>query len=515
MLFNSYEFIFFFLPISIVMFYLIGRKNHRYACLWLTAVSFLFYSIWSLNSLPVLVLSIVVNYCFGKGIFRSKSVGKKHFLVGGIIFNLLTLCYFKYSNFFLENVNILLSSNNSTQFTLLNIILPIGISFFTFTQIAYLIDCYDRNISEYDFYQYCLFVTFFPHLIAGPLINHKNMMPQFSDPEVYRFKWSNFQIGIAFFSIGLSKKLLLADQFAPFADALFNSAKSGTEPQLLLSWLGSLSYTFQLYFDFSGYSDMAIGLSLFFGIYLPINFNAPFKAKNIIDFWQRWHMTLTNYIGRYLYTPFTLLMTRRASRKNQLMKSLYKLVIPTLVTFTLIGFWHGPSWHYVGFGLMHGIFIVINHLWKKRSYLKNTDQFLTLTKYISWLVTFLAVNCSFVMFRSEDIPTSIKIYKGLIGVNGLTLPNFLAKFLKIESQNRVWQSVGPPDSNAVFILTLFLAFLIVLKLPSSASLLPGKRNDHDSRKLLKSKYAPIILSILFVLSILNLGKTSAFLYFQF
>ena len=472
--------------------------------------------------MPVLVTSIVINYWLSSRLSSKKSEKiLKLYLVVGITGNLLLLGYFKYVNFFINNSNILLSKIGIAPLHMLNVALPIGISFFTFTQIAFLLDSYRGKVQDRNFVHYVLFVTFFPHLIAGPIIHHKQMMSQFANPDTYKINLDKVVLGITIFSLGLAKKLLLADPFGEYADVLFNATQSNVAPQLFLSWFGSLSYSFQLYFDFSGYSDMAVGLSLFFGILLPINFNAPFRAANIINFWQRWHISLTNYIGEYLYTPMTLKFTRLGLGKSSFIEVACSLVIPTLLIFLIIGFWHGANWTYLFFGGMHGVLMVINHLWRKRTFwIKNKKSAPSvLLTTLSWSITFLSVNATFVMFRAHGVTNAIQIYKGMLGFNGISIPPAIAAVLSIPALHAdgIWQGLilNSAQSVANQIWILMAAFAVILLLPSTATLTPISKKSINNSNLLRKPLAPVLLGAIFVLSVLWLGKTSVFLYFQF
>ena len=291
MLFNSYGFIFLYLPVVLIGFFQLGRINHAWAAGWLALASLFFYGYWNPAYVGLLLGSIACNYAFGlwiaKAAVRHKNTQKKHTLIVAISANLLLLAYYKYANFFVGNIN----GVAGTEWSLGDIILPLGISFFTFTQIAYLVDTYQGKVKEYNFIHYLLFVTYFPHLIAGPILHHKEMMPQFAHPRTYRFNADHFNLGITVFVLGLAKKLLLADSLAEFPGPIFASVQAGGQPMLFEAWIAALSYSLQLYFDFSGYSDMAIGLSLMFNVRLPLNFHSPYKSVNIIEFWRRWHMT--------------------------------------------------------------------------------------------------------------------------------------------------------------------------------------------------------------------------------
>ncbi|MDQ6977412.1 MAG: MBOAT family O-acyltransferase, partial [Ghiorsea sp.] len=299
MLFNSYEFIFIFLPITFaVYFYLNKMRLTEASKVFLVFSSLFFYSFWNIAYLPIILASMLFNYIVGSILSRQGNVGlfNKSVLAFGIISNVTLLAYFKYSDFFIENFNLL----SGTKIELLNLALPLAISFFTFQQIAYLVDSYRHETKEYDFLNYAVFVTFFPQLIAGPIVHHKEMMPQFAYNRSKVINYKNITLGLFIFSIGLFKKVVIADTFATWANAGFDVA---TSLNFIEAWTTSLSYTFQLYFDFSGYTDMAIGLALLFNIRLPINFNSPYKATNIQDFWRRWHITLSRFLKDYVYIP--------------------------------------------------------------------------------------------------------------------------------------------------------------------------------------------------------------------
>jgi alginate O-acetyltransferase complex protein AlgI len=352
MLFTSGEFIFVFLPLVLVSFFLMARfLGHRAAAFWLVVASLVFYGEWRWQHVPLLVASVLANYLFGYGILRARAVSKPvawRLLVTAVAANLALLAYFKYANFFVRSVSAVSGAHLGT----FDILLPLGISFFTFTQIAYLVDVHAGKVVERNPIHYALFVTYFPHLIAGPVLHHAEMMPQFAHEDIYRPQARNMALGLGYFCIGLVKKILVADSVAPLADAAFGQAAS-TAISASAAWLGVLAYTLQIYFDFSGYSDMAIGLSLLFGVRLPYNFNSPYKAHNISEFWRRWHMTLSRFLRDYLYVPLG------GNRRGRLRR-----YINLLVTMLLGGLWHGASWTFVIWGGLHGIYLVINHAWQ-------------------------------------------------------------------------------------------------------------------------------------------------------
>ena len=395
MLFPTAAFSFAFLPIVLLAFFLIGRKHEYAAATWLFLASLFFYGYWMPEFTLLLVASIVVNYRVGMLISRRVASGTKTdrvlakgALIAGITIDLATLAYFKYANFFVDNLN----TGLGLQFDIGRVILPVGISFYTFTQIAFLADAYSKGIREYKFAHYGLFVTYFPHLIAGPVLHHGQMMPQFASAPTYRPKVSNLAAGLAIFALGLIKKIVLADGVAPYADAIFNAADSGLHPTFVEAWTGTLAYTFQIYFDFSGYSDMAIGLALLFNIRLPLNFNSPYKSLNIVEFWRRWHMSLSTFLRDYLYIPLG------GSRHGPVRRH-----VNLMLTMVLGGLWHGASWTFVFWGALHGGYLIVNHafaanLARHNAVLERARAW----RALSMAMTFLCVVLAWVFFRAHS-----------------------------------------------------------------------------------------------------------------
>jgi D-alanyl-lipoteichoic acid acyltransferase DltB (MBOAT superfamily) len=422
MLFNSFEFVFLFLPITLLGFYLISKNKlaiqQQIPLAWLVITSLFFYGWWNPKNLPLIIISMLCNYGIGYllGNKLNNHIRKKTILILGIGFNLALIGYFKYANFFVENFNQVIG----TDFNLGKIILPLGISFFTFQQIAYLVDAYQGETKEYSLLKYVLFVSYFPQLIAGPIVHHRDILPQFKKSEIYRFNSEILAIGLTIFVAGLFKKVIFADSIAEYANLAFNAVAKGIELTFSESWIGALAYTLQLYFDFSGYSDMAIGAAYMFGIRLPLNFNSPYKAISIVDFWRRWHITLSNFLRDYLYIPLGGNRKGKVRRYSNLM-----------ITMLLGGLWHGAGWTYIFWGGLHGIYLVINHLY--RSFRKSIGHDLKqdgwLLKGIGWLVTFLAVVVSWVFFRADSFATAISILRSMIGLNGIQLPVFLEPHL--------------------------------------------------------------------------------------
>src|SRR6267143_1146906 len=410
MLFNSYAFIFGFLPVVLVGFFVAGRTSGRYAaCAWLAAASLFFYAWWQPVFLLLLVASILGNAVLGRYLVTAPARWKRWGLVGGVVLSLALLGYFKYAGFLVFNMNHLLS----TRFAVPHIVLPIGLSFFTFQQIAYLSDSTEGRVRDYNLVNYTLFVTFFPHLIAGPIVHHREMMPQFSQPSVIRLEPSNLVLGLSIFTIGLFKKTVLADVTATWADPTFNAAATGVVPDPAQAWVAALAFTFQLYFDFSGYSDMAIGLARMFNIVLPLNFYSPYKAVNIIDFWRRWHMTLSRFLRDYLYFPLG------GNRKGALRR--YGNL---LATMTLGGVWHGAAWTFIVWGTLHGVMLMANHAWHtvRRAVGLAPRSDSRAARIAATALTFFFVVCAWVFFRAADLPTASTMLRSMFGLNGARPP---------------------------------------------------------------------------------------------
>lgn len=412
MLFNSYIFIFGFLPVVLLIFFWLGRISRPMAAAWLAAASFAFYSWWDSAQGLLLLGSITANYAFGVTIVRSRSAtARKLLLALGVGANLALLGYFKYTNFLLAEVAPLLGADG---LAVAEIALPLGISFFTFTQIAFLVDASRGEASEYNPIHYALFVTYFPHLIAGPILHHREMMPQFADPSIYRPQWDNLAVGSTVFVIGLFKKLAIADTLVPYVEGAFGPEAG--EPRLFAAWAGVLAYTLQIYFDFSGYSDMAIGLSRMFGVRLPLNFNSPYKSANIIEFWRRWHMTLSRFLRDYLYIPLG------GNRRGAVRQS-----ANVMATMLLGGLWHGAGWTFVIWGGLHGLYLAVNHGWRHwRGRLSPAGRAEVLAGH---LLTFLAVMVAWVFFRADSLGEAVSVLRGMAGLNGVSLHPKLAAIL--------------------------------------------------------------------------------------
>jgi len=411
MLFNSYEFVFLFLPTTLLVFFKLGQYSRRLAAGWLAAASLFFYGWWNPLFLGLLLSSIVFNYSVGAALVRAhdrqREAGKYWTLCCGVVANLALLGYFKYFNFFLASFN----TAWGTQYEVGAIVLPLGISFFTFTQIAFLVDASRGLVREFNFIHYVLFVTYFPHLIAGPVLHHKEMMPQFDKPQTYRLNYESLAVGLTLFSFGLFKKVMLADEMIKYVKPVFDAAAQGHAVSFKESWGAAFSYTLQLYFDFSGYSDMAIGLSRMFGVKLPLNFNSPYKSVNIIEFWRRWHMTLSRFLRDYLYIPLG------GNRKGPVRRH-----INLLLTMLLGGLWHGAGWTFVIWGGLHGLYLVVNHLWHGLRLRLGHDlsQSRWPGRLAGGFVTFIAVVFAWVFFRADSLQAGLAITRAMLGLDGFT-----------------------------------------------------------------------------------------------
>ena len=454
--------------------------------------SLFFYAWWNILYLPILLSSVLFNYIIGKTLIQKefkKSFSKKSILIFGIVANLSLLGYFKYMDFFISNFNII--SGNS--FNLLHLALPLALSFVTFQQIAFLVDSYKGYTKENDFINYALFITFFPQLIAGPIVHHKEMMPQFASRFNYIKNYKNIAMGLFIFSIGLFKKVVIADTFAVFATAGFDTATTLT---LIEAWATSLSYTFQLYFDFSGYTDMAIGLALLFNIRLPINFNSPYKALSIQDFWRRWHITLSRFLRDYVYIPLG---------GNQ--KGSFRTYSNLIATFLIGGLWHGAGWTFIFWGALHGIALAIHRVWQSLGFKMNT--------ILAWFITFNFVNIAWVFFRAKDWDSAIKVLKAMFDFSPENLkPSIdtldqLSMWLNIPLHNYIPYSTKATIINefSILLCLAFIPIVLICKNINSYS----RQTQNISLKLM------LLGSIAFAYSIISSFFTSSqvFLYFNF
>jgi alginate O-acetyltransferase complex protein AlgI len=494
MLFNSFEFIFIFLPVVVWVYFLLNkRKLTTLSKYWLTLSSLFFYSWWNIYYLPLLLFSIIINYRLGKALTNDYSINKRKTILSiGILINVSLLGYYKYADFFIENINILFKSD----IPFLNLALPLAISFFTFQQIAYLVDTYRKDIENYSFNDYCLFVTFFPQLIAGPIVHHKEVMPQFTNLRKKIINYKNLAIGSFLFSIGLFKKVMLADSFAQWANQGFDVLEKLT---FIEAWIVSLSYTFQLYFDFSGYMDMASGAALLFNITLPINFYSPYKALNIQEVWSKWHMTLGRFLYKYIYTPMNKALLRKVFKPLGLNKQvMVRTNISLMLLYIISGIWHGAGWTFVVWGLIHGIATVTHRLWKSANFKMN--------KLLAWIITFNFINFSMVFFRASSFEDVYKILKGMIGLEGIVFPSIIYKLLPFSS------SMNSPDKELSLtdgitsVKFLIFGFILILCFKNSSQL----------KDKYKANWFYFLFTIsLLLISILYLTRESEFIYFNF
>lgn len=501
MLFNSLEYLLLFLPLVTIVYFYLNRFDWVTAAkVWLVLASFVFYC----RLIPVfgvlLIASILFNFFMGRQIHRAidRNTGNsKVWLIFALAVNLGVLGYFKYANFFVDTVVALTGMNLS----LAKIVLPLGISFFTFTQIAYLVDVYRRIAHEYNLIHYFLFVTYFPHLVAGPILHHKEMMPQFADARNNAVNWDNIFTGLFVFSLGLFKKVIVADQFALWANAGY-----GSERELIFheAWITSLSYTMQIYFDFSGYTDMAIGASLMLNIKLPLNFNSPYKAVNIQDFWQRWHMTLSRWLRDYIYIPLG------GNRQGPL-----RTYLNLVITFLLGGLWHGANWTFVVWGALHGAATAIHKAWQGRGY--------RMPGLLGWALTFFFVNITWIFFAADNFADAARVLRGMAGMNGFGdgLPSgdglWAAVYFNAAAGSRA--EIGAfVDSMGNTAAVYFVAWPWLLWWSAAALLLPNA--IEMAPRIIQRPLLPLVwisaalVPPLFVLTFMS-SRITEFIYFNF
>jgi alginate O-acetyltransferase complex protein AlgI len=417
-LFNSFQFLFAFFPLTLMLHRAARGYGARAQQLVLLAASFGFYAWWDVRFVLLLSGSILANYGIGTAIARCVKSLRQHaassLLVLGIAANLSAISVFKYAAFFVHNLDQLLGTHTA----LAAIVLPLGISFFTFEQISFLTDVRRGQSQPSDLLRYALFVSFFPRVVAGPILRFREIDPQLSAPPATSRAGQDIMVGLTIFFIGLAKKTVLADGIAPYAGSAFNAAAGGSHLDFFAAWIGALAYTCQLYFDFSGYSDMAIGAARCFGICFPMNFSSPYRATSIIEFWRRWHITLSRFLRDYLY--FGLGGNRRGAARRY---------VNLMVTMLLGGLWHGANWTFVLWGGLHGIYLMVNHGWvavSGRSAVLTAFRGSRLGAVFGWALTFFAVVVAWVFFRAPDFAGATRMLKGMAGLNGFALPAGLA-----------------------------------------------------------------------------------------
>jgi D-alanyl-lipoteichoic acid acyltransferase DltB (MBOAT superfamily) len=491
MLFNSYLFLFGFLPFTLLAVALARPFGGRTVQGTLAVASLIFYG-WFVPGYVLLLLgSILVNYTIGIAVERRRD--DRRALTLGVALNLGLLCLCKYLDFLIGTANALLA----TDWAFANLVLPLAISFFTFQQIAYLVDLHRGTASTPTLLEYLLFVCLFPHLIAGPIVHHSELIPQFRRPEFGRLTAAGLLTGLTWFAIGLAKKVLIADSLTPVTGTAFGIAASGGQPSLLEAWSGALAFAFQIYFDFSGYSDMAIGLGLMFGFVLPLNFNAPYRAESIIEFWRRWHMTLSRFLRDYLYIPLGGNRHGSARRYANLM-----------ITMLLGGLWHGANWTFAVWGGLHGIYLAINHLWCAAG--------LRLPRAAGWLLTFVAVCFAWTFFRAENFAAAWRMVEGMAGGNGIVLAAEHRAILGAAGDLLARLGVrfeGLPAFRLSY-MPLFLGLIgAALLLPTTQALMGWAR---EWRFVWRPGLAwGAVAGSLLAVAILGIGRTSEFIYFQF
>jgi alginate O-acetyltransferase complex protein AlgI len=457
-------------------------KKYTIGQIFLLGMSLWFYAYFNFGYLFIILASVCLNY----GIYlllrryRETRFGKP-LLAIGVLSNVGILIYYKYMDFFISNINGLFR----TDIKMLGILLPLGISFFTFQQLSFVIDSYRGEVPDYDFLNYACFVTYFPQLIAGPIVTHDELVPQLMDVEKKQFNVDNMAQGIYIFSLGLAKKVLLADTFGSVVTYGFTTLdRLGSITALIVM----LSYTIQIYFDFSGYCDMAIGIGKMMNIDLPLNFDSPYKALTITEFWARWHKTLTRFFTKYVYIPLG------GNRKG-----IARTCINTMIVFLISGFWHGASWNFVLWGAMHGIFMVITRVFKK--------IFDKLHPALNWFITFSFVNVAWVFFRAETIPQALKLLKTLVSWN-FSFDNLFIEMFRLAELKKVLSVFRVEDKYPPFLITAFfmVAFVLIL----------GSENAYEKMKKFKPTIWNMLVTLfLFTWSVFSFAGISEFLYFNF
>ena len=553
MLFNSYSFIFLFLPITVIGYMLVNRIGARSASLsWLILCSIVFYGAWNPVNLIIIFPSICINYFLAMQIKRrveaasSSEESARLLLWIGVIFNLCFLGYFKYKNFFIDSVNDVFS----THLPLVAVALPLGISFITFQKIAFLVDVHGGAIKRFTLFDFLTFVFFFPQLIAGPIVHYREMMPQFQVIEK-KLNPENLAVGCMLFSMGLFKKVVFADGIAAYVPTAFAATAHGQSVSFFAAWMAGLAYTFQIYFDFSGYTDMALGLARLFGIRLPMNFNSPLKSTSIIEFWSRWHITLTRFLTAYVYTPLVMRLTRARmsagkpvlTRKKPTLEAFIVLAAwPTILTMFLSGFWHGAGYTFLAWGLLHGAYLIINHAWRQCRPKWNPEAYERIMTPIGGVLTFICVVIAMVLFRATTLGSAGRMFRAMAGFDGVTIPQPI--LTRLGGIGRLMEHVGihgDVTSGAAFALSatwIVILFAIIIAMPNSLQLLrkhepalyflepdlPAKASQAKDRL---SATRPAMFEVrwtrnwagvaaaLFVFGALGLNRISEFLYWQF
>lgn len=487
MLFNSYIFILLFLPITLLGFFALSRLGkYKQANVYLLGMSLWFYAYFNVKYLPIIVISLFLNYLGHIGLERIKNnQWRKAILATVILCNVGALFYFKYFDFFLQNINVIFG----TDFALRHILLPLGISFFTFQQISFVVDSYRREVPHYSFVEYALFVTYFPQLIAGPIVSHDELIPQLLDKKTHVFNWDNFSKGVSLFALGLAKKVLIADIFGIAANWGFANIAGLNSTEAIVTML---SYTVQIYFDFSGYCDMAIGIGRMMNIELPVNFDSPYKSFTIVEFWSRWHKTLTRFFTKYIYIPLG------GNRKGQL-----RTYLNTMIVFLLSGLWHGANWTFVIWGALHGAFNVISKMLKK--------PIEKAPKALNWLVTFVFINLTWLIFRADSMADAVELFGNILSFDfGEIDPNMINAFTLPEVSMLLTVLLGF-DPLGKFAYLYLVAYYMV-----AFALMLFFKNAKTKTDTMKPTFVnSIFVAVVLVWSVLSLSGVSTFLYFNF
>lgn len=498
MLFNSYIFIFIFLPIVILGWYGLNKLNHpSISLVFLTIMSLIFYGYFNPSYLLIIISSILVNYSLSFLFDKYVETGKrKILLLLGIIINLGLLFVFKYYDFFVENINLMFKSDISLRY----ILLPLGISFFTFQQLSFIIDRYKGKAKHYSFVKYATFVTFFPQLVAGPIVLYDEIMPQFEDISKRKFDYENFTKGFWLFSIGLAKKVLLADVLALVVNYGFDNYRLLDSPSAILV---AVSYAFELYFDFSGYSDMAMGLGRMFNIFIPQNFNSPYKACSMKQLWQRWHITLSRFFVQYVYIPMG------GSKKGKT-----RALFNVFVIFLLSGIWHGANWTFVIWGILQGIAVMWDNLYLigVKGIDKKGDPLIKIPKIVGQILTFIYFTLTFVIFRSDNLAVAIQMFKNIFSfrITGHIKNIFpLMDLPEIYVIKQVLNIIKPNAVNLLYIITLIVLLMI------SIIVVCGKNTLEIIDATIIKKRIFYYAVVLFVLSVISFSQVSTFIYFNF
>jgi D-alanyl-lipoteichoic acid acyltransferase DltB (MBOAT superfamily) len=508
MLFSSYTFLFQFLPATALAFAAARRHSPRAGIMVLAGASLFFYGAWRPVYLLLLIASIAVNFSLGLRMedpLRRRAIG-----ISGVALNLAVLCYFKYTNFLFDSLNTL----TGAPLPFFNIVLPLGISFFTFQQIAYLVDVMRGARVERDIVSYTLFVSFFPHLIAGPLVHHAEMIPQFKRGRTGRSAVLAAR-GLAIFAAGLFKKVVIADNLAQFVSPVFAHLDAGGGVTTPWAWLATLAYTLQIYFDFSGYSDMAVGLALLFGIRLPVNFCSPYQARSVVEFWRRWHITLSRFLRDYLYIP---LGGNRLGEQRR--------YINLMVTMLLGGLWHGAGWTFLVWGGLHGAYLSINHLWRewRGGAARDSAEGLAATglatgfaRGISWAITFFAVVIAWVFFRARTMAGAWQMLGSLFGLEAGSSAYAPPGILRLMDLPIL---VGEARLLLIGGGAVTLALAVALFLPNVPQLFGYREYRHAPEPATWLRWRPntawaLVTALAVAISLFGMWQRLEFLYFQF